>query len=118
MHDQSVAQLQRPVDQRRRLVTARAARVRQREIDTPLSRASAAQPELVEPRALAHAHAENCAAKFPPIGRRIALRHVVERLGAVDDQAGENIEPAGRAFRIGGARDAGGKARRSISGAI
>ena len=42
-------------------------------------------------------------------GPRIALRHLVEGARLVGDDAGEDVEPAGRAFRIGARRDVGGQ---------
>ena len=38
----------------------------------------------------------------------IAFRHIIEGLAMIRDQAGEDIQPPGGAFRIGASADAGG----------
>ena len=67
-----------------------------------------AQAELVQPRAGAHAHAEAARRDLGEQRPGVARRNMVESVRAVDDEAGEDVEPPGRALRIGRA----GKARR------
>ncbi len=66
---------------------------------------SAPQPKLREPRAFAHQHRKclrrNLGIKRPVIARLDA----VEAARVVGDDAREHVEPAGRAFRIGGCCD-------------
>ena len=98
MDDEPVAQLQRRVDQRGLGVAGAQALVGDRR-----ARRGLAQAQLVEPRALAHAHREAARRNLHPQRPVVAGRRLVEGRAAIDDEAHENIEPAGRAFRIGGA---------------
>ena len=69
-----------------------------------LARRAAQQAQLVEPRALAHHDAEAAGRDLDVERTLVARRHVVERAGAVGDQAGEDVEPAGRALGVGDGR--------------
>src|SRR5262245_14800446 len=66
---------------------------------------AAAETDLIEARAVAHLDGESPRANLGEERSRIALLDAVEPILPVGDQAGENVEPPGRAFRIGEARD-------------
>src|SRR5262245_45236373 len=66
---------------------------------------AAAEADLIEARAVAHLDGESPGANLGEEQSRIALLDAVEPVLPVGDQSGENIEPPGRAFRIGEARD-------------
>ena len=99
MDNQAVTQLQRSVNQRRLSVASQQILVRQRR-----ARAAFAKPQLIEPRSFAHAHRKAARRNLDPKRAGVTRRRLVESGAAVDDKAGENIEPAGRALRVGGAR--------------
>ncbi len=65
---------------------------------------AAAEADLGEPRALAHQDRKGARADLGIERAVIAVLDLVEAAGAVDDHPGEDIEPTGRAFRIGGGR--------------
>ena len=68
---------------------------------------AAAEADLREARALAHQHREGARADLGIERPVIARRHLVEAARLIGDHAREDIEPAGRAFRVGGGGDAG-----------
>ena len=65
-----------------------------------------AQPQLVQSRPLAHPYGKTARRDLHPQRAVVAGGGLVEGGAVVDDQADENVEPAGRAFRVGGARRA------------
>ncbi len=106
--DETAAQVQFAVDERKPGVMLPQVLVIDAEAGArkELLRMPAAKADLVEPRALAHAHAEAARRDFgiePPL---VAALDMVENLAAVGDEPGENVEPAGRTLRIGGGRKA------------
>jgi hypothetical protein len=70
-----------------------------------LLRIQPAEADLIELRALAHPHAETARRDFGVERPFIASFDTVEHIALVGDEAGENIEPAGRAFRVGDRRN-------------
>ena len=68
---------------------------------------AAAQAKLRQPRAFAHQHRERLRRDFGIERPVIAGLDAVEAARAIGDDAGEHVEPAGRAFRIGRRRDVG-----------
>src|SRR5262245_2137986 len=66
---------------------------------------TAAEADLIEARAVAHLDGESPRANLGEERSRIALLDAVETILPVGDQPGEDIEPSGRAFWIGEARD-------------
>ena len=70
-----------------------------------------AQPQLVQPRAPMHQDREGARCDLGIERPFIAGGDRLERLPAIGDDAGEDIEPPGRAFRVGEARDAGAQAQ-------
>src|SRR6201989_993563 len=84
-----------------RVQRAQALRVKQR--------IAAAEADLREAGALAHQHRKRARADLGVERAAIARRDMVEAARLVGDHAGEDVEPPGRAFRIGGRRDVGGK---------
>ena len=84
-----------------RVQFARARRVEQR--------AAAAKADLRQPRAFAHQHREGARADLGIERAVIAGRDAVEAADLVGDDAGEDVEPAGRAFRIGGGGNLAGQ---------
>ena len=64
-----------------------------------------AEAHLDEPRALAQQHRKRLRADLGIERAVIAGADHVEAAGAVGDHAGEDVEPAGRAFRVGGGDD-------------
>src|SRR6202008_314530 len=67
------------------------------------------QPQLIEPRALAHEQRKGARADLGIERAMITLLDVIEGLAVVGDQAREYVQPPGRAFRVCGARDTEGK---------
>ena len=61
---------------------------------------SAAQPQLRQPRAFAHQNWKRLRADLGVERSAVAGRDTVETAGLIGDHAGENVEPARRAFRI------------------
>ena len=72
-------------------------------------RVAAAEADLRQPRALAHQDRERARADLGIERPVIARGDAVEAARLVGDHAGEHVEPAGRAFRVGGRRDVGGQ---------
>ena len=72
---------------------------------------AAAEADLRQARALAHQHRKGARADLGIERAVIAGLDVVEAAGLVGDHAGEDVEPAGRAFRIGGGGDVVAAAR-------
>ena len=70
---------------------------------------AAAEADLRQPRALAHQHRKGARADLGIKRAVIAGLDAVEAARLVGDHAGEDVEPAGRAFRIGGGRDVVGQ---------
>ena len=66
---------------------------------------AAAEPDLVEARAVADLDGEGARANLGEERAGIALLNRVEAVLAVGDQPGEHVEAAGRAFRVGEAGD-------------
>ena len=66
---------------------------------------AAAKPDLIQTRAVADLDREGARTNLGEERTRIALLDRIETLLAVGDQAGEDVEAAGRAFRIGKAGD-------------
>ncbi len=66
---------------------------------------AAAEAQLVQADAAPRQHREGVRRELGIERPLVACRHDVELLGAVDDQAGEEVEPAGRGLRVGEARD-------------
>ena len=64
-----------------------------------------AEAHLAQPRALAQQHRKRLRADLGIERAVIAGADHVETARAVGDHAGEDVEPAGRAFRIGGGHD-------------
>ncbi len=56
-----------------------------------------------------HQDRKGARADFEVERAAIAFRHLVEGARLVGDDAGKNVEPPGRAFRVGACRDVGGK---------
>ena len=73
------------------------------------TRIAAAEADLRQPRAFPDQDREGARAHFEIERAAIAFRHLVEGARLVGDDAGEDVEPPGRAFRIGACRDVGGK---------
>src|SRR6478609_3628120 len=67
----------------------------------------AQEPDLVEPRAVAHLDREGARADLGEERAAIALLHGIERVLPVGDQAGEYVDAPDRAFRIGEGGDGG-----------
>src|SRR5262249_41669191 len=65
-------------------------------------RIAAAKAHLRQPRAFAHQYREGTRADLGIERAVIARPDLVEAAGAIDDDTGEYVETAGRAFRIGG----------------
>ena len=65
-------------------------------------RMAAAEADLRQPRAFAHQHREGARRNLGIKRAVIAGLDAVEAARLVGDDAGEHVEPAGRAFRIGG----------------
>ena len=76
-------------------------------VPIPLLGMPAAKPDLVQLRPRLDADAEAAGRNLQPKLALIVERHVVERLSAIDDEAGENVDAAGRALRVCGARKVG-----------
>ena len=113
MNDEAFAQRKGTVDQRRsRVSRAKGLGVENR------GRATVAKAQLVQARAGAHPHAEAARRNLGEQRPGVADRNMVESVGAVGDEAGEDVEPPRRAFRIGRAGKPGGSASCSISGAM
>ena len=74
-------------------------------------RAAAAEADLRQPRAGAHQDRKRARADLQKERAGVALRHLVEGARLVGDDAREDVEPAGRAFRIGARRDVGGQSK-------
>ena len=72
-------------------------------------RVAVAETDLREPRALAHQHREGLRADLGVERAVIAGLDAIKPAGLVGDHPGEDVEPAGRALRIGGGRDVVGK---------
>ena len=72
-------------------------------------RVAVAEADLRQPRALAHQHRKGLRADLGIERAVIAGADAVEAAGLVGDHAGEHVEPAGRAFRIGGGGDVVGQ---------
>ena len=70
-------------------------------------RMAAAEADLRETRALTDQHREGTRADLGIERSVIARRHLVEAARLIGDHAREHIEPAGRAFRVGGGGDPG-----------
>jgi hypothetical protein len=70
---------------------------------------AAAESDLVQPRAIAHLDGKGAGTDLGEQRTRIALLHRVEPVLTVGDQPREDVEPPGRAFRVGEARDGGTK---------
>src|SRR5215831_6330424 len=70
-------------------------------------RIAAAKPELRQPRPFAHQHREGARADLNVKRAMVSGIDAVESTGLVGDHAGEDVEPASRAFRIGGSRKVG-----------
>jgi len=68
---------------------------------------TAAKPDLRQARPFAHQHREGAWADFGIKRTMVAGIDAVEAAGLVSDHPREDVEPAGRAFRIGGGRDVG-----------
>ena len=68
---------------------------------------SIAKADLVEPRALAHAHRKAARRNLDEERPFVFDRRLVEGFRAVGDQPREDVEAAGRAFWVGGAGEAG-----------
>ena len=66
---------------------------------------AAAEPDLVQPRAVTHLDRESARADLGEERAGIAFLDRVEAVLPVGDQPGEHIEAAGRAFRVGEAGD-------------
>src|SRR5262245_11569170 len=66
---------------------------------------AAAETDLIEARAVARLDGESPRANLGEKRSRVALLDAVEPVLPVGDQPGENVEPPGRAFRIGETRD-------------
>ena len=62
---------------------------------------AAQESDLVQPRAVADLDGEGARANLGEERTGIAFLHAVETVLAVGDQAGEHVEAAGRAFRVG-----------------
>ena len=101
MDDEAVAQRERPVDQGHGLMPAA------QRLGVEDERPAVAEAQLVEAGSFPHAHGKTARRDLGPERPGVALRHGVERVGPVDDQAGENVEPSGRALGIGRPGDAG-----------
>ena len=67
------------------------------------------EADLREPRALAHQHRKGLRADLGIERAVVAGLDAVEAAGLVGDHPGEHVEPAGRAFRIGGGRNLPGQ---------
>ena len=67
----------------------------------------AQEPDLVQPRAVADLDGEGARADLGEERAAIALLHRVEEILPVGDQAGEHVDAADRAFRIGEGGDGG-----------
>ena len=76
-----------------------------------------AETDLRQARAAAHDDREGARADFEIERAGIACRDLVEFLGVIGDDAGEDIEAAGRALRIGRGRHVGRQRRGSPSAA-
>ena len=70
---------------------------------------AAAETDLRQPRAFAHQHRKGARADLGIERPVIAGLDAVEAARLVGDHAGEHVEPAGRAFRIGGGGDVVGQ---------
>ena len=66
---------------------------------------AAAEPDLIEPRAVANLDGKGARANLGEQRPRIPFLDAVEPVLAVGDQPREHVEPPGRAFRIGEAGD-------------
>ena len=73
------------------------------------SAVAAAKADLRQPRALAHQHRKRLRADLGVERAVIAGVDAIEAARAVGDDAGEHVDAAGRAFRIGGGGDVGGQ---------
>src|SRR5690606_24703179 len=67
------------------------------------------EPDLRQARAGAHDDREGARADLNVERAGVALRDLVELAGAVGHHTGEDVEPAGRAFRVGRGRDSFGQ---------
>ncbi len=65
-------------------------------------RVAAPESDLREPRALPHQHRKGARRDFGIERAFIAGRDLIETVRAIGDHPREHVEPAGRAFRIGG----------------
>src|ERR1700691_5925898 len=70
---------------------------------------AAAEPDLAQFRPRLDPDAEAARRDLEPKLALVLERDIVERLSAVDDEASENVEPAGRAFGVCGAGKVGPK---------
>ena len=70
-------------------------------------RVAVAEADLRQPRALAHQDRKGLRADLGIERAVIAGLDAVEAARLVGDHAGEDVEPAGRALRVGGGRDVG-----------
>ncbi len=73
------------------------------------NRVAAAQPQLRQPGALAHQDRKRLRADLGIERAVVAGCNAVEAAGLVGDHPGEDVKPAGGAFRIGRRRNVGGK---------
>ena len=81
------------------------ARCRSRSASALEQRMAAAEADLRQPRAFAHQHRKGARANLGIERPVIAGLDAVEAARLVGDHAGEDVEPAGRALRIGGGGD-------------
>ena len=65
-------------------------------------RVAAPEPDLRQPRALAHQHRKGLGTDLGVERAVVAGADAVEAAGLVGDHAREHVEPSGRTFRIGG----------------
>src|SRR6202453_5484205 len=72
-----------------------------------LLRMTAAKPDLPQFRPRLDADAETAGRNFEPKLALIVERHLVERLSPIDNEAGEDVDAASRALRVGGAGQVG-----------
>ena len=70
-------------------------------------RVAATKADLRQPRALPHQHRKSARRDFGIERAFVARRDLIEAVRAIGDNAGEHVEPAGRAFRIGGGGNIG-----------
>ena len=68
---------------------------------------AAAKPDLAQLRPRFDTDAEATGRDLQPELALVVERHLVERFSPIDDEAGENVDPASRALRVCGARKVG-----------